>query len=472
MMTDKISKHLAAECIAAFATPPGQSALAVLRLSGPVAFELADRLFEPAKGFPRAKDMDGYTMAYGHWLNPEGERVDEVMIAAFRAPKSYTGENLFEISCHGGLAPRKAILQSLLDLGVSPAGPGEFTRRAFLNGKLDLSQAEGIMDMISAVSERQGQLAIRQRDGSIKREIQSLSSALYRALSHVEMVLEFPDEEGAKLTETLKGELAAAQEEMDRVLASYRQGKAIREGFRVTIAGRANAGKSSLLNALMGEDRAIVTDIAGTTRDTLDAMLDLDGIPVNLTDTAGLRDSDDVIEREGISRARRAMADADLVLWLLSPMDQTGFDEEFAEIDKVIERGTDLVLLLGKDDLVWPEDSLETVEQRFPDTPKQPFSMFDKRFLQDVRDLIRERFEALAPEGEANVLLSNARQKAALDRTAELLGQARETLDAGLPLELTASLLRAAIDKLAEITGENVSEELIEQIFQRFCVGK
>ena len=255
-------------------------------------------------------------------------------------------------------------------------------------------------------------------------------------------------------------------------LSRRRQGKAIREGFRVTIAGRANAGKSSLLNALMGEDRAIVTDIAGTTRDTLDAMLDLDGIPVNLTDTAGLRDSDDVIEREGISRARRAMADADLVLWLLSPMDQTGFAEEFAEIDKVIERGTDLVLLLGKDDLVWPKDSLETVEQRFPDTPKQPFSMFDKRFLQDVRDLIRERFEALAPEGEASVLLSNARQKAALDRTAELLGQARETLDAGLPLELTASLLRAAIDKLAEITGENVSEELIEQIFQRFCVGK
>ncbi|MDO5734727.1 MAG: tRNA uridine-5-carboxymethylaminomethyl(34) synthesis GTPase MnmE [Eubacteriales bacterium] len=479
MMSEEVPAQLeyslqaAADCIAAFATPPGQSALAVLRISGEIAPQIVDRLFRPGRNFKPASKLAGYTMSYGYWHDVSGQLLDEVVIAAFRAPNSYTGENLIEVSCHGGYAARQAILDSILALGVSPADAGEFSRRAFMNGKLDLSQAEAVMDMIAAVSKTQGKLALAQRRGAIRKTIEELSEALYRALAKLEMVLEFADSEGFTAGDELDREMAEAADKMAEVLSGYRQGRVIREGFKVVIAGRSNAGKSSLLNALLGEDRAIVTNISGTTRDTLDAFFDLDGIPISLTDTAGFRDADNPVEQEGIKRAKQALDDADLILRVLNPdFSEEHLAAEFKALDELIAAGREVVLLLGKDDLSWPPELLAELERRFPDLRKQAYSKYDQDLLAAVRELIREKYESLAPAEHGDVLLSNSRQKRCLERTAELLDEARATRAAALPLEITASCLRSAIDLLAEITGENVSEELVEQIFSRFCVGK
>ncbi|MDO5738325.1 MAG: tRNA uridine-5-carboxymethylaminomethyl(34) synthesis GTPase MnmE [Eubacteriales bacterium] len=469
----------AADCIVAFATPPGQSALAVLRLSGAAAFLLADSLFKPQPNFPRIKDLEGYTMSYGYWLDCRGKALDEVVIAAFRAPHSYTGENLIEISCHGGQAPRRRILNSLLEIGATPAAAGEFSRRAFLNGKLDLSQAEAVMDLIASVSERQGELALAQRRGSVKEAIKELSNKLYQALAKVEMLIEFADEDGlestaeVKLASDLQSILHNAAEQITDLLESYRQGRAIREGFMVVISGRTNAGKSSLLNALLGEERAIVTDISGTTRDRLDCFVDFSGIPLHLIDTAGIREAADPVEQEGIRRAEAAVREADLVIRLLNPdFQEVTMAQEYAAIDELLSLDREVLLLLGKEDLKWSDELITELDKRYPNLDKQFFSKFDDKLIEAVKERIVSQFEALGPAKDCDSQISNSRQEQALQRAGDLLQDARAALDTALPLELMASSLRSAIEEVAKISGENVSETLIDEIFSRFCVGK
>ncbi len=485
------------DTIAAFSTPPGESGLAVLRISGPLAASICDRLFTPSSSrFVKPSAMNGYTLAHGYWGD-----LDEVVLACFRAPHSYTGEDVYEISCHGGQAIRQAVLDSVIAAGARAAGPGEFSRRAFFNGKMDLTAAEAVMDMIGAQAEKQAQAAYRQLMGGVSRVIHERTEHLYGALARLEMLLDWDEEEERpEDRELLVRELEHSERELRLLADSFTGGRIIREGLAVVIAGSPNVGKSSILNALSGRDRAIVSNIPGTTRDTVEVDLTLDGYLIHLTDTAGLAvDSDDPIEREGIVRAENALRSADLILWVLSPPLPTEDErrQEEARIDQCLHDGKELLLVLGKDDLrpTLPadEDPAHYAAGRYPDLPTMTWSDRSDDDLRRLKDVIirfieggslvstEEAHETLSVaheqvksygEGQSHGMLTHARHKAAVDRAVELVGRARIDLQAGLSFDLVAISLKEALTELSTITGEDVSETLIEKIFSRFCIGK
>ena len=479
------------DTIAAFSTPPGESGLAVFRISGPDSGLICDRLFTArGRGRPLSSRMEGYTMAPGTWAG-----IDEVVLACFRAPHSYTGEDLYEVSCHGGQAVRQAILDSAIRAGARLAEPGEFTRRAFINGKMDLSSAEAVMDLIGAQAERQAEVAFRQLQGGLSRTVRRRVDQLYRALAHLEMLLDWDEEE-----ERPEDRLSLAVE-MDEAVTALRQlsdtfasGRVIREGLAVVIAGSPNVGKSSLLNALVGTDRAIVSPIPGTTRDTVEVDLTLAGYLIHLTDTAGLaHESHDPVEREGIIRAEKALEEADLVLWVLSPPlpAPAALAIEERRLDALVEQGRPLVLILGKDDLrpALPpdEDPAIFAANRFPSLPTLTWSERQEEDLERLRKLLvgfiqqgadgmdlegESASPAKIAEGESHQILTHARHKAAIDRAISLVDQARADLADRRSFDLIAINLKEALTELSAITGDDVSEALIEEIFSRFCIGK
>ncbi len=479
------------DTIAAFSTPPGVSGLAVFRISGPQAGSICDRLFVPYGESPvRPSLMQGYTLAPGIWGG-----IDEVVLACFRAPHSYTGEDLYEVSCHGGRAVRQAILDSAVAAGCRPAGPGEFTRRAFINGKMDLSSAEAVMDLIGAQAERQAQVAFRQLRGGISRTVRKRVDQLYGALAHLEMLLNWDEEEERSQDRAaLILELREAADELGRLSDTFVSGRVIREGLAVVIAGSPNVGKSSILNALAGRDRAIVSPIPGTTRDTVEIDLTLDGYLIHLTDTAGLtHESHDPIEREGIARAERALEEADLILWVLSPPlpEPAIRQKEEARIRSLIEEGQPLLLILGKDDLrpsLPPEeDPAAYAAEHFPQTPVLAWSQRQEEDLERLRAVLvgfieegglkadkRREKRPAGPigEGESHEILTHARHQAAIDQAVNLVEQAKQDLEKGLSFDLIAITLKEALTELSAITGDDVSETLIEEIFGRFCIGK
>ncbi len=479
------------DTIAAFSTPPGESGLAVFRISGPKSGTICDQLFRP-HGAARLRPslMEGYTMAPGIWAG-----IDEVVLACFKAPLSYTGEDVYEVSCHGGQAVRQAILDSAIAAGARPAGPGEFSRRAFINGKMDLSSAEAVMDLISAQAERQAEVAFRQLRGGISRTVRRRVDQLYGVLAYLETLLDWDEEEERSQDRAaLILEIDEAVAELHHLSDTFVSGRVIREGLAVVIAGSPNVGKSSILNALSGRDRAIVSPIPGTTRDTVEVDLTLDGYLVHLTDTAGLaHESRDPIEREGIARAENALQEADLVLWVLSPPlpEAAVLSAEAARIDRLLERGRPLLLILGKDDLrpALPQEKDPAVYAagRFPGTPVLAWSEMQEEDLAKLRHVLTTFIEEgqLEPgqkpktkpdshvgEGESHEILTHARHKGAIDRAINLVEKAGEDLKRGLSFDLSAISLKEALTELSAITGDDVSETLIEEIFGRFCIGK
>jgi len=486
------------ETIAASATPPGTSGVALIRLSGPASKAVAAAIFRPQSArFPAADAMPGYTCAPG-WivdpLSPNHEPVDQVVLTHFAAPHSFTGEDVYEITCHGGTAVRQAILDLLYSLGVQPAGPGEFTRRAFLNGKLDLAQAEAVMDLISSTAGKRARAAARQLQGQLSREVQAVRNDLYALLAQLELVLEYPEhEESEQARVGLMNRLSGAIAQVATLAASFRQGRLLSEGFTVVIVGRPNAGKSSLLNTLAGYDRAIVTPVAGTTRDTVEELVDIGGIPVRLIDTAGLRDTSDLVERIGVDRARSAILEADLVLWLISPpddwsrpvtcsgglpqvqvsrLDTSILDEELDELRDLAEKTDALLLVAGKDDLAASEPLRDWLAAEFPDLPLVSFSAQTLEGLPAIRQAIVARYDQAGNAQADEALVTSSRHKACLDKTLSSLEAASLELSRGDLLDLVAALVRSALENLAEITGDLVSDTLIETIFSRFCVGK
>lgn len=457
---------------AAVSTPPGQSGLAVIRISGPHSAVVAGRLFRPAGSrFPPVEAMPGYTCAWGDLIDPEdGSLIDQVIVTRFVAPHSFTGEDVVEFSCHGGTAVKRAILDVLFRYGVQPAGPGEFSRRAFLNGKIDLAQAEAVMDLIQADARCAARAAAGQLQGQLSTQIRAQADDLYRLLAHIELILEYPEhEESETVIRELCLQLTAAGNKMENWMSSYRQGRLLREGMTVVIAGRPNAGKSSLLNALAGQDRAIVTPIPGTTRDTIEIKVDLDGLPVNLVDTAGLHESADPIEHLGVERAHEAMKNADLVFWLLSPPVET-FDDELAFITTF--NGPPVIILAGKDDLAGSSRLLEHLMAAYPDRKILTCSSLTGEGLDRIRQAIRDYYMQCGSTLDDGLIITSSRHLACLERATALVGQSGRDLAAGLTLDIAASLLRGGLDALAELTGDKVSDELIQTIFSRFCVGK
>ncbi len=479
MQKKDMIKHSTAATIAAVSTPAGISGIAVIRLSGSDSAEICDHLFKPlSKRFKPASQMEPYTVGVGYWYSADQKKIiDQVVLTHFAAPNSYTGEDKYEISCHGGQYIKQAILESLFDQGAMPAGPGEFSRRAFINGKLDLTEAEGVMDMISAESSRQNQVALQQLSGRISEEIKSIRENLYQILAQMEMIIEFPENEDTpEQRQKILAEIKQIEKTLNSAVSSFAQGRIVREGLHVVIAGRPNVGKSSLLNVILGQEKAIVTSIPGTTRDIIEAHITLEGLSVHLTDTAGLRTTEDVVEKEGIARAYQAIAQADLIIYLFSPEDEELWQEDLAEVENLIEQQKQIVLVAGKQDLPDHQKLLNWLEQNLTkldhDLDIVDFSKFEDQKAESLKKYILDFFESLEDAESDSIMITHLRHRQILQKTLDRVRQAEDGFAQAIHLDLISGLLQAAAEELAELTGDQVSEELIETIFSEFCVGK
>ncbi len=457
------------DTIAAIATPLGAAGIGIVRVSGPEAISLVDGIF---KGHQRDSilNSDTYQAHYGHIIDPvDGRIVDETICLVMRGPKSYTREDVVEIDSHGGTLPLKQILELLLSQGARLAEPGEFTRRAFLNGRIDLAQAEAVMDIVNARTEEGMELALRNLEGGLSKKVRALRQNIIELLSHLEASIDFPDDEIPEFErDELEGRLLAVLEEIKALISSSRGGRIYREGIETTIIGRPNVGKSSLLNALLGEKRAIVTEIPGTTRDTIEEIVNIRGIPLKIADTAGIRDTRDLIEREGVDRSMNLLSRSDLVLLVIDV--NQGLTEDDLAIIKDLSHQK-LIVVVNKMDLE-ARISQEEIEDLFPGQNIIWTSMLREEGLEQLKDRIVE----MVMEGEVvdtgRDVVANMRQLEALKNAFKGTKRALETQQQGLPVDFITIDLRDAGESLGRITGETLQEDIIDQIFSEFCLGK
>ena len=454
------------DTIVAIATPPGPGAIGVLRLSGPGAVRLAERCFRPL-GHKGLRDRPPRTLVYGSLLDRDGVVIDQALCTVSYGPHSYTGEDTAEFQCHGAPQVLSLGLEALCALGARLAGPGEFTRRAFLNGKLDLAQAEAVGDLLEATSREGVRQAAGQLAGALSRRIGEIYSALVDVMAHFHAVLDYPDEDLDPFTrEGLSAALAEQEGALDALLSTCRRGRQLARGIPCALVGQPNVGKSSLLNALAGFERAIVTDIPGTTRDTVEANVELGGLPLRLIDTAGLRDSDDPVERMGVERSRAAMEQAELILVLWdSSARVTG--EEVALLERAVE--------LAPTILVWTKGDLPTAPIPVLELPEGLQVVELSARTGEGLDRLEEAVAALFPRESGTPygqILTNQRQEEATGRARAAVHRAREALEAGVTPDALLTDVEEALAALGELTGQSVREDITDRIFSRFCVGK
>ena len=460
--------------IAAIATPVGEGGIAVIRVSGKGSVEKVQGCF-------KGKDLtnaDSHTVHFGRIVKKDGRVVDEVLATVFRSPKSYTGEDTVEISCHGGVLVTQAVLETFLEQGVKPAEPGEFTQRAFLNGKLDLDQAEAVADLIHAKSIKAVDAAHQQLEGRLGKHIKQFRQQIIDATAMVELELDFIEEDVEFADkEQLRGLLTELDEEITRLLDTYETGRLVKDGVKTVFIGRPNAGKSTLLNTLVGTDRAIVTEIAGTTRDTIDADWSYDGLLFKLIDTAGLRETEDLIEAEGVKRSQKAFEQADLVVYLKDlslPIDVeerkeiAGFQKRAAETPFLLI-GTKLDLQRTPESLSGTQSS-ELEEQRLQFDLK--ISALEEQNIGDLKKLMKQRALENKDYDTSSLLVTSSRHRDGLQKARENVRRAVGALDQGLTGDFLSIDLRAALKELGTITGEITTEDLLDSIFSRFCIGK
>jgi tRNA modification GTPase len=453
------------DTIAAIATPLGEGGLAVVRISGKNALVVADKSFQPAGNNSLTPSVAGsHTIQYGKIING-GRVIDEVLLAVLRAPRTFTREDTVEISCHGGLLPVKLVLDALLKNGARLAEPGEFTRRAFLNGRIDLAQAEAVADLIHSRTELALSAANEQLAGKLSRRINQLRDDLMLTLAHVEAHIDFPDEDIApdtreKLLQRLENGIAV----VDELLRTADEGQILRRGIRAAILGRPNAGKSSLLNQLLGRDRAIVSPIAGTTRDTIEETANIRGLPVVFIDTAGLREARDELEVEGIRRSRQSLVQAEFILHVLDASEPlTAADENYlAEF-----AGKKRILVCNKADLPSRINLPENLA-----APVVAVCCVNGQGIETLKDAIKQLVWAGEITAEMLQVTINSRHQNALSRARATIRQAADALRAGATLELVAMDLRIAANAVGEIVGKTTTEDLLDSIFSTFCIGK
>ena len=450
--------------IAGISTAQASAGISVIRISGDDAITIADQLFK-AKSNKKLCDMKGYTCALGE-VYQNGEKLDECIASVFREPHSYTGENVVELSCHGGVYVTARILRAVYDAGAQPAQAGEFTKRAFLNGKLDLVEAESVMDIISARSKASVKAALRVKDGALSKRINEIKEKLLLQAAHLNAWADYPEEDIPEVDHSiLQDTLRIIQESLDEILNSYDNGRILKDGVDTVIVGKPNVGKSTLMNRLSGFDKSIVTSVAGTTRDIVEENVSFDDIVLNLSDTAGIRSTEDEIESIGVDKAKHKLNNASLVLCVFDasqPLSQ----EDYEIIDMI--DGAPAIAVLNKADLQKQID-----EEELQDKFTEVISMSAKHG-DGIETLLKaiKKVCAIDQLNSADALIYNERQRSLTIKSRDSVSQAIEALDIGMTFDAVTVLIEEAINYLCELTGERVSDEVVDRVFHNFCVGK
>lgn len=455
------------DTIAAISTALGEGSIAVIRISGPEAIAIADSIF---RGKSLLRDAITHTVHYGWVRDPDSSsRIDEVLVTVMKAPRSFTMEDVVEIGCHGGIISVRKILDLLLKSGARLAEPGEFTKRAFLNGRIDLAQAEAVMDLIRSKSDQAFAIALRQSGGVLSQQIHTIRKQLVELMAHIEVNIDYPEHDVEEMTNAfIRDHVISAIAHIEQLLASAQQGKVIREGILTAIIGRPNVGKSSLLNELTQQNRAIVTDIPGTTRDIIEELVTVGGIPLLLMDTAGIRDSLDPVEQIGVEKSRNAIAQADLVLMVLDQGERLTGDE-LNLLEQVRERP--VILILNKADLPAAIDVAE-LESYCSRERIVSMSMMEHTGILQLEKAIQSMFFNGELQSADLTYVSNARHIGLLHQAKACLNEALTSTDQWMPIDLVQIDIRRAWEQLGEIVGDNAHESLLDQIFSQFCLGK
>ena len=475
------------DTIAAIATALSDSGIGIIRISGEEAISIADMVFVTPAGKHILKDVESHTIHYGYAINSQSQKIDEVMVSVFRAPKSFTAEDTAEINCHGGILVMRKILDLVCQAGARLAEPGEFTKRAFLNGRIDLSKSEAVMDMISSQNEYAMKSSFDQLQGKLSKEIKSLREDILYEIAFIESALDDPEHFNLDgYPEKLSEKLGHIQEKIRGLIVTFINGKLIKNGISTVILGKPNVGKSSLLNILVGEERAIVTDIAGTTRDVLQESINLNGIHLNLIDTAGIRDTEDKVEKIGVERAKKYAGKADLILYIVdtsqklddNDIDIIYFVKQFAEDN----RDKKVIILLNKNDLGILTDE-EDLKKEFEnqgvscDTFKRNFvilktSTKEGYGINDLEQTLKNMFLSGIIHNHDEVIITNLRHKNALEEADESINLVQKSIGDNMPEDFYSIDLMNAYRALGLIIGEEVEDDLVEEIFSKFCMGK
>jgi len=454
------------DTIAAISTPRGEGGIGIVRISGDRAIEILGKIFKP-KSEKEIKELRNFSINYGKLYNENNELVDEVLVSIMKGTKTYTAEDIVEINCHGGYLITEKVLELVLRFGARHAEQGEFTRRAFVNGRIDLTQAEAVMDLIHSKTDKSISLSLDQLRGDLKSQIAHLKKLLLDVAAHVNVVLDYP-EEGIDdpLPDNLVDNLETVMNTANELILSYDKGKMIKEGVKTAIVGKPNVGKSSLLNALLREERAIVTHIAGTTRDIIEEVINIKGIPLVLVDTAGIRKTDDLVENIGVEKSFEQIEKADFILFVLDGSME--LDNEDFKINEKL-RGKKVLGIVNKNDLnqVAKLSELDSVDSFINISAKESIGISDME--EQIYDLI---VRGTVEDSSKKLIITNIRHKTALEKTKDAIKNIFETINMGLPMDLIAVDLKEALDSLSEVTGEISTEDLLDHVFKNFCVGK
>lgn len=454
------------DTIAAIATAMSSSGIGIIRISGEEAVSITEQIFQ-MKNHKKLSEMPTHTIHYGH-IHDGDEVIDEVMVLLMKGPKSYTKEDTVEIDCHGGVYVMKKVLETVIKYGARPAEPGEFTKRAFLNGRIDLSQAESVIDVINSKNEFALKSSLSQLSGSVSKKIREIRAVILHEIAFIESALDDPEHISL---EGYPEELFETAEEtavkIKKLLANSDNGKMLKEGISTVIVGKPNAGKSSLLNTLVGEERAIVTDIAGTTRDVLEEQINLNGILLNIIDTAGIRDTDDVVEKIGVDKAKKYLNDADLIIYVVDT--STSLDENDYEIMELLKE-RNAIVLLNKSDLN-PVTTMDEIQNHL-DKKMISISAKEQTGIDELEETIKDMFFAGEVTFNDEVYITNIRHKNSLQEAYNSLQLVKQSIEDGMPEDFYSIDLMNAYEELGNIIGEAVEDDLVNEIFSKFCMGK
>lgn len=456
--------------IAAIATATGTGSIGIIRMSGKDCFKILEKIFVPRNSEINIEEIPGYTMKYGYIVNTDSkEKIDEVIVSFFKAPRSYTTENMCEINSHGGTIVEQKILEQCLLNGADLAEPGEFTKRAFLNGRIDLSQAESVMDIINAKTDKEAKASLSQLEGNLSKEIHEIQKELLSIMADIEASIDYPEYDIEETTNNKALEvLNNVKQKLTKLENSFKNGKILKDGVKTVIIGKPNAGKSSLLNIMLDEERAIVSDYAGTTRDTIEEFIKIQDVPLKIIDTAGIRDTNDKIEEIGVKKAIKLADDADLIIAIFDCSGE--LDEEDLRIINLI-KNKETIILLNKCDLRQKNAKTINYMSKLNKTVIE-VSMKTKKGIDELYNCIEKKFKMNEIDIGSETVVTNIRHKNQIHKAIESIDKALEIVKSQMPIDIIAVEIKQTLEDLGSITGDNVSEDIINEIFSKFCLGK